>query len=123
MSKSTNQLALDVAFNSCYTIISSMDLLANQIKYDPMYQFPQGHYQWQAHFWIYSLENAVEMFKTIGNCSHLLEQAKSLMKDIARITFDDYKLILEVTLKVDDLLKSIRKFKENLPIIEQAYLQ
>ena len=101
MSKSTNQLALDVAFNSCYTIISSMDLLANQIKYDPMYQFPQGHYQWQAHFWIYSLENAVEMFKTIGNCSHFLE----------------------VTLKVDDLLKSIRKFKENLPIIEQAYLQ
>ena len=59
----------------------------------------------------------------VGNCAHLLEQAAAIEKDIARLTFDDYKLILEATLKVDSLLKSIQKFQENLPIIEQMYLQ
>ena len=50
--QSINHLTLDVAFNGCYTAISSMHLLAEQIKYDPMHNFPNGYYQGQAHFWI-----------------------------------------------------------------------
>ncbi len=120
---SNNKLACKVAFNACYTIMSSMELMSQQIKYEPMFQFHAGYYQSQAQYWILNLENAIAMFKNVGNCAHLLEQTDALIKDVARLTFNDYKLILETMLKVDSLLKSIQKFQENLPILEQAYLQ